>query len=291
MGRGRDEVALVEGVDVGQDGDAHDWLGSKQPTWMPGTSMDLHRRWDYRITAALEAPAAGEFVVAADVWRQDGDGYVPSKRFCTFPSAEAFFTEYLPWHAKRCYYEVMPADKQVNIHFDVEWTSDERENGKLPGIIQAIEEVICARWPEVPAQLLRDGRNIWQGGRDKGRRFKNSFHVVYYTVMASWNHGALRRLGRELAKSMDSRLCVDGVSVVDGNVYNRNQQYRLPRCWKIDDVSSTDFKRIELTETGFVWATCTLQAALRAVATGPGAANAVTVTEDQLNELEHVALS
>ena len=111
MGGGREEVALVEGVDVGQDGDAHDWIGSKQPTWMPGTSMDLHRRWDYRITTALEAPAAGEFVVAADVWRQDSDGFVPSKRFCTFPSAEVFFTDDLPRHAKRCYYEIMPADK------------------------------------------------------------------------------------------------------------------------------------------------------------------------------------
>jgi hypothetical protein len=185
----------------------------------------------------------------------------------------------------------MTVDKQVKVYFDVEWISDEQEDGKLPGIIHVIEEVICARWPAVTAQLLRDGGNNWQGGRHKGRRFKNSFHVVYDTVMVPWNHGDLRRLGRGLAKSMDSRLCVDGVSVVDGNVYNRNQQYRLPRCWKIDDVSSTELQRIELTETGFVRTPSTLQAALRAVATGSGAANTVTVTEDQLDKLDQVALS
>ena len=83
-------MALVGGEDVEQDGDMHDWVGPKQPTWMPGTPMDLHLRWDYRITTTLEAPAAGEFVVAADVWRQDSDGFVPSKRFHTIPGRERY---------------------------------------------------------------------------------------------------------------------------------------------------------------------------------------------------------
>ena len=187
-------MALVGEEDTGQDGDTQDWVGAKPSTWMPGTSMDLDLWWVYRITPALEEPAAGEFVVAADVWRQDGGRFVPSKRFRTFPSAAVFFREYLPWHAKRCYNEIMPADKQVKVYFDVEWISAKQEDEKLPGIIQAIEETICERWPGVQAQLLRDGRNIWHGGRPKGQRFKNSFRVTYDTVIASRNHGTLRCL-------------------------------------------------------------------------------------------------
>ena len=117
MGGGRESRALIGAEDTGQVGHTQDWVGAKQSTWIPGTAMDLDLRWEYRITTALEAPEAGEFVVAADVWRQDGGRFVPSKKFRTFPSAAVFFREYLPWHAKRCYYEIMPADKQVKVYF------------------------------------------------------------------------------------------------------------------------------------------------------------------------------
>ena len=123
--------------------------------------MDLDLRWENRITAALGALEVSYFVVAVDVWRQEGAKFVPSKRFRTFPSAEVFFREYLPWHAKRCYYEIMPADKPVKVYFDIEWISAGQEDGKLPGIIYALEEAICERWPAVQAQRLCDG---WGSG-------------------------------------------------------------------------------------------------------------------------------
>ena len=182
--------------------------------------------------------------------------------FHAFPSAEVFFQEYLPRHGKRCYYEVMPADARVKLYFDIEWVSDQEEGERLPDIVSAIEEAVRVRWPQVPEQLLCAGRNIWAGGRRKGSRYKNSFHIIYSTVLAHWNHGVLRRLGRDLAQSMDSRLCVAGASVVDGKVYNRNQQYRLPRCWKIDDGTSSDFRRVRVTATGFERIPCDVQAAV-----------------------------
>ena len=73
------------------------------------------------VPGMLGGPQARGIIVAADVWQQEGDGFTTSNRFHAFPSAEVFFTEYLPRHGKRCYYEVPPADTQVKFYFDIEW--------------------------------------------------------------------------------------------------------------------------------------------------------------------------
>ena len=288
-GEGRGRGGEVDEGDTVNVRESHDWLGSRLPTWMPGTNMDLHLRWEYRVSSVVQGRRPGDFIVAADVWQQEGDGYTTSKRFHAFPSAEVFFTEYLPRHGKRCYYEVLPEDAQVKLYFDIEWVSDQQEGGRLPDIVSAIEEVVRVRWPQVSDRLLCAGRNIWTGGRRKGSRYKNSFHVVYDTVLAPVNHGALRRLGRDLAQSTDHRLCVAGASVVDGKVYNRNQQYRLPRCWKIDDAESSDLRRVRLTASGFERIPCDVQAAVQSTVTGPPSHDAVLISETDLDELGQVA--
>lgn len=61
LGRGAESM-VAEGARVGggrrsagEDGDTvnerelQDWLGAKSPTWLPGTNMGLHLRWEYRV--------------------------------------------------------------------------------------------------------------------------------------------------------------------------------------------------------------------------------------------------
>ena len=116
---GRGQGGLVGDGDTVNEPEPQNWVGSKTPTWIPGTKMDLHLRLEYRVCSVVRRPE--EFIVAADVWQQEGDGFTTSNRFHAFPSAEVFFTEYLPRHGKRCYYEVPPADTQVKFYFDIEW--------------------------------------------------------------------------------------------------------------------------------------------------------------------------
>lgn len=49
-------------------------------------------------------------------------------------------------------------------------------------------------------QISRSAYGMVQAVYVAGSRYKNSFHIIYDTVLAPWNHGALRRLGRDLAQ-------------------------------------------------------------------------------------------
>ena len=53
-GGGRGRGGVVGEGDTVNEREPQDWVGTKTPTGLPGTKMDLHLRWEYRVRSVVE---------------------------------------------------------------------------------------------------------------------------------------------------------------------------------------------------------------------------------------------
>ena len=254
--------------------------GSTLVTADPGVEPPRanNEQWRFRRWMAEEERAgSNQVIVAADAWsfiakRAGGTRqYQVTKRFRVFSDLSTFYCTYLAHSTHRNFFELMAPATPVKLYLDIEWVSRNPEPDKLTAALEQVSAMIDVWWPEL-GPLWRQEVYILAGGRRKEGNYKNSYHVIYPSLIFESNTGVMRRFVQHLARQECFRVHQpDGKvkSMIDPAPYASWQPFRMPLCWKLDDGSST--------ELALISHRCTLANLLRATASyiPPGAAPTV----------------
>ena len=250
--------------------------GSTLVTADPGVEPPRanNEQWRFRRWMAEEERAgSNQVIVAADAWsfiakRAGGTRqYQVTKRFRVFSDLSTFYCTYLAHSTHRNFFELMAPATPVKLYLDIEWVSRNPEPDKLTAALEQVSAMIDVWWPEL-GPLWRQEVYILAGGRRKEGNYKNSYHVIYPSLIFESNTGVMRRFVQHLARQECFRVHQpDGKvkSMIDPAPYASWQPFRMQLCWKLDDGSST--------ELALISHRCTLANLLRATASyiPPGA--------------------
>ena len=195
---------------------------------------------------------AGSFAVSVDE-RYGNDKF--TKSFTFFDSAADLFrqTAHLP---QKSFYELIEADRWAKLYFDIEhYVDSEAVPSGIEGAVQVVKEQLIHTWPEkfqdeghviedVIILIASRHVDVIVDGCDNGTgtgKYKHSYHVIFPQIYFYGNSGLMKQFVHSLQG--DPRLQARGkngepICMIDGNVYHRDQPFRLIESYKLKDGSS-----------------------------------------------------
>ena len=174
-----------------------------------------------------------------------------TKIFTYFDSAADLFrqTAYLP---QKNFYELIEADRWAKLYFDIEhYVDSEAVPSGIEGAVQVIKEQLILTWPDkfqhaghviedVIILIASRHVDVCSGvtdGMGTGK-YKHSYHVIFPQIYFYGNNGLMKKFVQSLQG--DPRLQARGkkgesICMIDGNVYHRDQPFRLVESCKLTD--------------------------------------------------------
>ncbi len=156
-----------------------------------------------------------------------------SKRYTYFADPTEFFMDTFAV-VHRNYYELIPPNQPCCLYFDLEhYTAKAHDDNKLQCALEVIQQQAERRWSISTScwetvVILTASRQVPTG-------YKHSFHVIYPCIGFSCNHRLMREFARDLSLMPELQaLNKQGspCSLLDVNVYNKNQAFRVIESWK-----------------------------------------------------------
>ena len=156
-----------------------------------------------------------------------------SKRYTYFADPTEFFMDTFAV-VHRNYYELIPPNQPCCLYFDLEhYTAKAHDDNKLQCALKVIQQQAECRWSISTScwetvVILTASRQVPTG-------YKHSFHVIYPCIGFSCNHRLMREFARDLSLMPELQaLNKQGspCSLLDVNVYNKNQAFRVIESWK-----------------------------------------------------------
>ena len=228
---------------------------SSPPSLCPSRLPEhINSAWSQRIERGkqskkrmLESRPAGSFAVSIDE-RYGNDQF--TKTFTFFDSAADLFrqTAHLP---QKSFYELIEADRWTKLYFDIEhYVDSEAVPSGIDGAVQVVKEKLIHAWSEKfqgadhvleDVIILIGSRHVdvMVDGCDNGTgtgKYKHSYHVIFPQIYFYGNTGLMKQFVQSLQD--DPRLQARGkdgkpVCMIDGNVYHRDQPFRLIESCKL----------------------------------------------------------
>ena len=170
----------------------------------------------------------GGFEVAIDV------NNTGAKNFTYFLSHEEFFQETYAV-VNRHFYEIIVADTPCCLYFDLEhYTQNDSDDSKIETALRVIQREVQKMWPKATDEVFQSVQVLTASRQSKGL-YKHSFHVIYPSIGFHCNHNEMKQMAHKLAlveelKSKGSKQ--EEISMIDTNVYHRDQAFRLIESWK-----------------------------------------------------------
>ena len=215
------------------------------PSRLPEHTNSTWRKQIMRGTGAKarmrENRPEGSFAVSVDE-RYGNDKF--TKSFTFFDSAADLFrqTAHLP---QKSFYELIEADRWARLYFDIEhYVDSEAVPSGIEGAVQVVKEQLIHTWPEKfqdAGHVIEDviiliaSRHVDGTGTGK---YKHSYHVIFPQIYFYGNYGLMKQFVHSLQG--DPRLQARGkngepICMIDGNVYHRDQPFRLIESYKLKD--------------------------------------------------------
>eukprot|EP00961_Rhodomonas_salina_P264479 3574491-Rhodomonas_salina.1 len=229
-----------------------------------------HNTWWYVYKKDMEEAASGS---GHTVFVAEDKGNGGAKRFASFPSHDAFVSAVLE-SDRRCFYELIREGQLCKLYFDVEWrtgladsmdsegaaahhsgeaSTESRHELSISGILEVIFEVLRAKIPQAfegncnPDVIQLVGTRAetkeksYGGERKTIKQVKNSFHLVFPTIVFAGNKGFMKEIALEV-KELVARcfsLSEREENPIDISVYSKGQNFRAPLCYKHSDETKT----------------------------------------------------
>jgi len=155
-------------------------------------------------------------------WDNVKCGWVVVKVYASYSSPTAFFENMGKDSAAIWGYEFITPNRPCSVHFDFD--------GK--GVKDGDHSTLRQRLKELRAFLKsefgidRVGICVWCGSRETAKGYKNSYHVVIYTLHAA-NNEVLKHLINQIWPG-------EPEGGVDKKIYTRNRPFRMPGCSKLE---------------------------------------------------------
>ena len=223
------------------------------PSRLPEHTNSTWRKQIMRGTGAKarmrENRPEGSFAVSVD--ERYGNGNF-MKSFTFFDSAADLFrqTAHLP---QKSFYELIEADRWARLYFDIEhYVDSEAVPSGIEGAVQAVKEQLIHTWPEkfqdtghviedVIILIASRYVDVIVDGCDNGTgtgKYKHSYHVIFPQIYFYGNYGLMKQFVHSLQG--DPMLQARGkngepICMIDGNVYHRDQPFRLIESCKLVD--------------------------------------------------------
>ena len=194
-----------------------------------GPALLKHRkRVKGRKADLLSSLPTGKFAVALDV-ADNG-----RKCFTYFQSPEDYFRETTSI-VNRNFYEIVWHNHPCCLYFDLEhFTESALSDSKLEATVRLLAKEIRSEWPHLQHEAIQDVV-ITTGSRPAKGKFKHSFHLVYPRIGFECNYGEMRKFAQRVAPLATLQALNDkggAMSLLDVNVYSRDQNFRLTESWK-----------------------------------------------------------
>ena len=191
----------------------------------------------------------GSFAVSVD--ERYGNGNF-MKSFTFFDSAADLFrqTAHLP---QKSFYELIEADRWARLYFDIEhYVDSEAVPSGIEEAVRVVKEQLIHTWPEkfqdtghviedVIILIASRYVDVIVDGCDNGTgtgKYKHSYHVIFPQIYFYGNYGLMKQFVHSLQG--DPMLQARGkngepICMIDGNVYHRDQPFRLIESYKLKD--------------------------------------------------------
>jgi hypothetical protein len=205
----------------------------------PGPTLAFMERKKEKKVKLLATLPEGGFAVSMDIV-----GLYPAKEFTFFDSPEDFFCETAN-EKRRNFYEIILADKPCTLYFDIDhYTAGKFDkdgslsDDKLATIIETIRDEAKTRWPSLASAAGAsplDNVVVTTASRFTGEVYKHSFHILFVKIGFSSNYGELKNFATHLKKldNMQAKNAkLQPTSLIDTNVYNKDQNLRITESWK-----------------------------------------------------------
>ena len=174
-----------------------------------------------------------------------------AKGFAALPSHENLFKLVME-SSEPCFYELLREGAQCKLYFDIEWRIEDGQSSRLniSAISTVIFEVLRNKIPlafegeQEPEVIQLEGtrtetKETSDGGQT--RTIKNSFHLVFPTIVFAQNTGSMKEIAEEVESRVKNHfeLSKDEKNPIDVSVYSKDQNFRAPLCYKRSDTSKT----------------------------------------------------
>ena len=156
-----------------------------------------------------------------------------------FQSPKDFFRETTSI-ANRNFYEIVLHDRPCCLYFDLEhFTESPHSDTMLATAIRLLAGEIHSERPQLQHGAIQDVV-ITTGSRPAKGKFKHSYHLVYPRIGFEWsgNFGGMRTFAQWVVPLQALQALNDkggNMSLLDVNVYSRDQNFRLTESWKFTD--------------------------------------------------------